>query len=172
MVSTIRIVSEGAIRLALSAIGEVCGEVGATDISGTAGDVSNTGNGLPELKSKRGISTGWERLSTFNEDEWSSGISSMKKSELLPGVDFIARYEPMSLSGVEVEVAEDVLNALPGWPWQPELSCPSALASHSPILAYGAAEQQATEWSFTDCTGRQGVILPLRWSFEFDPWGG
>ena len=55
---------------------------------------------------------------------------------------------------------------------QPELACSSALASHSPILAYGATEEQATEQSFIDCTGRQGAILPLPWSFEFDPWRG
>ena len=94
----------------------------------------------------------------------------MKKSELLPGVDFIARYEPVSLGAVEV--AESLANTLSGWLREPKRSCPSVLISHSPILAYGAAEEQATERSFTNSTGRQGAILPLRWSFEFDPWGG
>ena len=96
----------------------------------------------------------------------------MKKSELLPGVDFIARYEPVSLIAVEVEVAERCADTLLAWLREPELSCPSAFVSHSLILAYGAAEEQATERSFTNSTGRQGAILPLRWSFELDPWGG
>ena len=96
----------------------------------------------------------------------------MKKSELLTGVDFIAKYEPVSLGAVEVEVAESLANTLLRWSRPPQLSCSSALASYSPILAYWAAEEQAKERSFTDCTGRQEAILPLRWSFEFDPWGG
>ena len=69
----------------------------------------------------------------------------MKKSELLPGVDFITRYEPVSLGAVEVAVAESLANTLSGWLREPKLSCPSALVSHSLILAYGAAEEQATE---------------------------
>ena len=68
ILSSIRIVSEDAIKLALSEIGEVSGEAAATDFSRSAEDVSNTGNGPSELKSKRGTSAELERLSTFNEE--------------------------------------------------------------------------------------------------------
>ena len=49
-------------------IGEVCAAAGATDVSETAGELSNTGNGPPELKSKRGTSAESEKLSTSNEE--------------------------------------------------------------------------------------------------------
>ena len=69
MLSSISIVSEELIRTAPSAIEAVSETAGVKAVSGEASDVSSTGNGSVELKSKRGISTGWERVSTFNEDE-------------------------------------------------------------------------------------------------------
>ena len=69
MLSSISIVSEELIRTAPSAIEGVSETAGVKAVSGEVSDVSSTGNGPGESKSKRGISTGWERLSTFNEDE-------------------------------------------------------------------------------------------------------
>lgn len=69
MSSSISIVSEELIRTAPSSIEEVSEAAGVKAVSGEASDVSSTGNGPVALKSKRGISTDWERLSTSNEDE-------------------------------------------------------------------------------------------------------
>ena len=69
MLSSISIVSEELIRTAPSAIEWVSEATGVKAASGEVSDVSSTGNGPVALKSKRGISTDWERLPTSNEDE-------------------------------------------------------------------------------------------------------